>query len=42
MKNLVDVLLNVPSEETTRMQECHLFIEHTICELIEKKMFKTK
>lgn len=39
MKDLVDVLLNVPSDETARIQECHLFIEHTICELVEQKLF---
>ena len=39
MKSLVDVLFNVQSEETMRIQECHLFIEHTICELVEQTMF---
>jgi D-sedoheptulose 7-phosphate isomerase len=30
-----DVLLNVESKETPRIQECHLLIEHLICEGIE-------
>lgn len=42
LKDIVDILFNVPSEETTRIQECHLFIEHTICELIEQKLFGEK
>lgn len=42
MRDVCDVLINVPSEETMRIQECHLFIEHTICELVEIKLFGEK
>jgi len=35
MKDVVDVLLNVPSSETPRIQESHVLIGHIICELVE-------
>lgn len=34
-----DLLLNVPSNYTARIQETHLWIEHLVCEIVEKKMF---
>jgi D-sedoheptulose 7-phosphate isomerase len=34
-----DVLLNVPSTNTARIQEIHILIGHIICELIEKTLF---
>ena len=30
----------VPSNETPRIQECHILLAHILCELIEKKMYK--
>jgi len=40
MKEDCDILLNVPSTDTPRIQESHILIGHTICELVEDKMFK--
>lgn len=34
---LADILINVPSNETARTQECHLLIEHIICDNIEEE-----
>jgi D-sedoheptulose 7-phosphate isomerase len=34
-----DVVLNVPSKETPKIQECHIMIGHIICALIEDAMF---
>lgn len=34
-----DVLLNVPSSSTPRIQEAHLWIEHLLCEIVEQRMF---
>lgn len=34
-----DVVVAVPSRDTPRIQECHLLIGHTICEVIERGMF---
>jgi D-sedoheptulose 7-phosphate isomerase len=35
MRGLVDVLINVPSEETPRIQECHILAGHAICDAVE-------
>lgn len=43
MKDYSDILLNVPSTDTPRIQESHIMIGHIICELVESAMFpKTK
>ncbi len=34
-----DLLINVPSSDTPRIQECHITIGHIICELVEKTLF---
>jgi D-sedoheptulose 7-phosphate isomerase len=39
MKELSDLLLNVPSSDTPRIQESHILIGHIICELVEKNIF---
>jgi D-sedoheptulose 7-phosphate isomerase len=36
MRDLCDVCLCVPSRSTPRIQECHILIGHTICELVEQ------
>ena len=41
LKNLVDILLIIPSELTPRIQEGHRIIIHAICELVEEN-FKRK
>lgn len=39
MKAFSDVLLNVPSTDTPRIQESHIMIGHIICELVEENLF---
>ncbi|MFN8252713.1 MAG: D-sedoheptulose 7-phosphate isomerase [Ferruginibacter sp.] len=39
MKTLSDHLLNVPSNDTPRIQESHIMLGHIICELVEEKYF---
>jgi D-sedoheptulose 7-phosphate isomerase len=39
MKDVSDVLLNVPSKDTPRIQESHIMIGHIICQLVEEKIF---
>lgn len=39
MRDLCDVLLNVPSAETPRIQESHILIGHILCETVEREMF---
>lgn len=39
MKELCRHLINVPSSDTPRIQECHILIGHIICQLVEDKLF---
>ena len=39
MKELSNILFNVPSNDTPRIQESHILIGHVICELVEKNIF---
>ena len=39
MKDKCDVLINVPSADTPRIQEAHITIGHIICELVESDLF---
>jgi D-sedoheptulose 7-phosphate isomerase len=39
MKDACDYLLNVPSNDTPRIQESHIMIGHIICELVENMVF---
>jgi D-sedoheptulose 7-phosphate isomerase len=41
MKNLSNYLLNVPSTDTPRIQECHMLIGHIVCQLVEENLFKS-
>jgi D-sedoheptulose 7-phosphate isomerase len=40
LKDYADILLNVPSSDTPRIQESHITIGHIICELAEKELFE--
>lgn len=42
MAGLCDHLLNVPSTDTPRIQECHILIGHILCQLTEEALFNTK
>lgn len=39
MAKLCDVLINVPSQNTARIQEIHILVGHILCEIIEEKIF---
>jgi len=39
MKSNADILLNIPSDDTPRIQEMHIQIGHFICEMVEKNLF---
>jgi D-sedoheptulose 7-phosphate isomerase len=39
MKELCDVLLNMPSTDTPRIQEAHILVGHIICEFVEEQLF---
>jgi D-sedoheptulose 7-phosphate isomerase len=39
MKDLCKYIINVPSNDTPRIQESHILIGHILCEIVENKMF---
>ncbi len=42
MAPLADLLLNVPSADTPRIQEAHILIGHIVCQLVESELFAAK
>ena len=38
LRGLVDTLIAVPSEETPRIQECHILVGHSLCDVVEQGM----
>jgi D-sedoheptulose 7-phosphate isomerase len=36
MRELVDVLIAAPSNETPRIQECHILVGHALCDAVEQ------
>lgn len=39
MKPYCDYLLNIPSTDTPRIQECHITVGHIVCQLVEEQLF---
>ena len=39
MKALADILINVPSMDTPRIQESHMMVGHVICQMVEANLF---
>lgn len=39
MKEVCDILLNVPSNDTPRIQESHILLGHIVCQLVEEMYF---
>lgn len=39
MKACSDLLINIPSSDTPRIQESHIMIGHIICQLVEEQLF---
>jgi D-sedoheptulose 7-phosphate isomerase len=39
LAGLADVAIAVPSASTQHIQECHLALEHIICDLVEQQLF---
>jgi D-sedoheptulose 7-phosphate isomerase len=42
MKDLCKYLVNIPSKDTPRIQECHMLLGHTICEIVEMQLYPKK
>jgi D-sedoheptulose 7-phosphate isomerase len=41
LRGQVDALITVPSRETPRIQECHILIGHTLCDVVERALFES-
>ena len=41
MRELVDVLIAAPSNETPRIQECHILVGHALCDAVEQAVAAT-
>jgi D-sedoheptulose 7-phosphate isomerase len=39
MKAHCDLLINIPSKDTPRIQECHMLVGHAMCEMVESALF---
>lgn len=39
MKTVSDYLINIPSTDTPRIQEVHMLLGHTLCEMVELALF---
>lgn len=42
MKYISKYLINIPSKDTPRIQECHMLLGHTVCEMVEMDLFPKK
>lgn len=42
LKKYADLLINIPSNDTPRIQESHIMVGHIICELVEDVYFNKK
>ncbi len=42
MKKLSDVLINIPSDDTPRIQESHITLGHIICQFVEEIYFRDR
>lgn len=40
LREISDVCISIPSMHTQYIQECHLSVEHILCELVEQLLFK--
>jgi D-sedoheptulose 7-phosphate isomerase len=40
IKDISDISIIIPSNDTARIQECHMILGHTILELVESQIFK--
>ncbi|MEM9921401.1 MAG: SIS domain-containing protein [Bacteroidota bacterium] len=39
LQQLADLLLEIPSKDTPRIQECHMLLGHAICQMVEGILF---
>ena len=39
IKKISDLTLNIPSDDTPRIQEAHILVGHIICQIVEEQLF---
>ena len=39
MQSLCNIMINIASKDTARIQEAHILVGHIICQLVEEKLF---
>ena len=39
LKDFAQYCLRIPSDETARIQECHILLGHILCEFVERELF---
>ena len=39
LKNAANICLKIPSNNTPRIQECHITVGHIVCAIVEKELF---
>ena len=42
LRDLADVLIAVPSDETPRIQECHILFGHALCDAVEQAILEER
>lgn len=42
LNDFVDYIIKVPSKDTPRIQEAHIFVGHLLAEYVEEEIFKRK
>jgi D-sedoheptulose 7-phosphate isomerase len=42
LKDIANICIEIPSQDTPRIQECHMLIGHTLCEIVEAEIFPKK
>lgn len=40
LRNYCDILINIPSDDTARIQEMHITLGHSICQIVEENIFR--
>lgn len=39
LKDISQITIQIPSQDTPRIQECHMMLGHAICEIVEREIF---
>ncbi|TLD41519.1 MAG: Phosphoheptose isomerase 1 [Candidatus Jettenia ecosi] len=40
LKDIADICLKIPSNNTPRIQECHITVGHILCSIVERELFR--